>query len=50
MNYDPRGIMDARKKAVRIQAFKHQEILGMEERENAQVFSVEQPSVCVVEQ
>ena len=50
MNYDPRGIMDGRKKEVRIQAFKHQEITGMVERENAEVFSSEQPSVCVVEQ
>ena len=49
MNYDPKGIMVARKKAVRIQAFKH-EIGGVAERENAEVFSLEQPSVCVVEQ
>ena len=35
MSYDPRGVMATRKKEVRIQAFKHQEIAGVEERENA---------------
>ena len=34
MNYDPRGVMSTRKKEVRIQAFKHQKIVGMVEREN----------------
>ena len=29
MNYDPKGIMDARKKGVKIQSFKHQEIAKM---------------------
>ena len=50
MNYDPKGVMDPRKKACMIQAFKHQEIAGMAKRENEEVFSLEQPSVYVVEQ
>ena len=50
MNYDPRGVMTTRKKGVRIQAFKHQEIAGVAKRENAEVISLEQPSICVVEQ
>ena len=40
MNYDPRGVIDARKKVVRIQAFKHQENAGMEERTNAKIISL----------
>ena len=40
MNYDPRGVMAARKKLVRIQAFKHQENAGMEERTNAKIISL----------
>lgn len=35
MNYDSRGIMAARKKEIKIQAFKHQEIAGMAKRANA---------------
>ena len=49
INYDPRGVMATRKKAVRIQAVKHQEIAGVAERENAEVISLEKPSVCLVE-
>jgi hypothetical protein len=50
INYDPRGIMAARKKAIRAQSFKHQEITGLADRENAKIISLEQPSICVIEQ
>lgn len=50
MNYDLREVMDSRKKEVRIQAFKHQDIAGVAERENLEVISLEHPSICVVEQ
>ena len=35
--------MAARKKAIRAQAFKHQEIVGLVERSNSEVISLEQP-------
>ena len=35
INYDPRGIMAARKKAIEDQDFKHQEIAGLAKRANA---------------
>ena len=41
--------MYARKKAIRAQDFKHQEIAGLEERSNLEVISLEQPSICVIE-
>ena len=42
--------MAARKKAIRAQDFKHQEIAGLTDRENAKVISLEQPSICTIEQ
>ena len=42
--------MAARKKEIRAQSFKHQKIAGLLERENAEVVSLEKPSICVLEQ
>ena len=41
--------MDARKKVIIAQAFKHQEIASLEDRTNGEVISLE-PSICVIEQ
>ena len=42
--------MATRKKSIKTQDFKHQEIASLAERENSKVISLEQPSVCVIEQ
>ena len=49
INYDPKGIMDASKKAIRDQSFKHQEVVGPSKRANSEVISLEQPLVFVME-
>ena len=41
--------MATRKKSIKTQDFKHQEIASLAERENSKVISLEQPSVCVIE-
>ena len=42
--------MVARKKAIKAQSFKHQEIASQLERANLEVISLEQPLICVIEQ
>ena len=50
INYDPKGIMVARKKAANSHAFIHQEVVVLSDKANLEVISLEQPLVCVIEQ
>ena len=41
INYDPEGIIAARKKTTRSHAFIHQEVAGLPEKANSEVISLE---------